>query len=140
MTKEVTKTKRQGRDTCRRPKIQSFKEHRYNILQRLLIVLKVSIIPFPLQTPKEAWRNPAPSRAVFFVWSAALGKILTLDNLRRRHVIVVDRCCMYKRSEESIEHLLLHCDVAFSIWIAFFNHFGLSWVMPSCVVDLFHCW
>jgi hypothetical protein len=26
-------------------------------------------------------------RATYFVWSAALGKILTIDNLKKRHVI-----------------------------------------------------
>lgn len=28
----------------------------------------------------------------FFVWTVALGKILILDNLRNRHVIVLDQC------------------------------------------------
>jgi hypothetical protein len=36
--------------------------------------------------------------ATFFAWSAALGKILTMDNMRKQHVIVVDRCCMCKRN------------------------------------------
>jgi hypothetical protein len=35
------------------------------------------------------WQTPAPPREIFFVWSAALGKILTLDNLKKRHVIVM---------------------------------------------------
>jgi len=38
------------------------------------------------------------------------------------------------------DHLLLHCDVAYAIWIAFFSCFGLSWVMPRYVVDLYACW
>ena len=33
---------------------------------------------------KSVWRTKSPPRAVFFVWSAALGKILTLDNIRKR--------------------------------------------------------
>jgi hypothetical protein len=41
-----------------------------------------------------------------------VGNILTLDNLRKRKVIVVDLCCMCKRSEESIDHLLLYCEIA----------------------------
>jgi hypothetical protein len=32
------------------------------------------------------------------VWTAAHGKILTLDNLRKRRVIVVEWCCMCRRS------------------------------------------
>jgi hypothetical protein len=30
---------------------------------------------------KSIWKVIAPSRMAFFVWTAALGKILTLDNL-----------------------------------------------------------
>jgi hypothetical protein len=72
---------------------------------------------------------------------AALGKILTLDNLRKRQVIVIDRCCMCKKNEESVDHLLLlHCEVACVLWNALFSRFNLSWVMPRRVVDLFACW
>jgi hypothetical protein len=50
--------------------------------------------PFPW---KSIWRTKAPVKVAFFAWSAALEKILTLDNLRQRHVIVINRCCMCKR-------------------------------------------
>jgi hypothetical protein len=53
----------------------------------------------------------------------------------------VDRCCLSKRDGESVDHLLLHCDVAYALWTnIFFNHFGMSWVMPRRVIDLFACW
>jgi len=77
---------------------------------------------------------------LFFAWSTALGKILTLDNLKKRHVIMVDRCCLCKRNGESADHLLLHCDVAFALWSALFTRFGTSWAMPRIVIDLFACW
>jgi hypothetical protein len=32
---------------------------------------------------RSVWRTQAPSRAAFSVWCASLGKILTLDNLRK---------------------------------------------------------
>lgn len=38
-----------------------------------------------------------------------MGQILTIDNLRKQRVLVVDWCCMCKQSGESIDHLLLHC-------------------------------
>jgi hypothetical protein len=69
-------------------------------------------------------------KVVFFAWSAAFRKILTLDNLRHRHVIVINRCCMCKRHGESVDHLLLHCEVAGALWNTIFSRFGLSWVMP----------
>jgi hypothetical protein len=85
------------------------------------------------------WRTQAPLRAAFFAWSAALGKILTVDNLRKRHIIIVDRCCLCKRDGESMNHLLLHYDVAYALWTNIFNRFGMSWVMPRRVIDLFAC-
>jgi hypothetical protein len=85
------------------------------------------------------WRTQAPSRAAFFAWSTTLGKILTLDNLRKWPIIVMDKCCMCKRDVEFVDHLL-HCDVASAFWSALFSRFGMSWVMPRRVIDLFVCW
>jgi hypothetical protein len=85
--------------------------------------------------------------AAFLAWSATLDKILTVDNLRKRHVIKVDRCCLCKKNGESVDHLLLHCNVASTLCNApsalcnaLFTHFGMSWVMPRRVIDLFACW
>jgi hypothetical protein len=89
---------------------------------------------------KSVWRTQAPPRAALFVWTAALGKILTADNLRKRKTIIVDRCYLCKRDGESVDHLLLHCDVASTQWNLVFSRFGMSWVMPSRVIDLFACW
>jgi hypothetical protein len=69
-----------------------------------------------------------------------MGKILTLDNLRKRHVIVMNRCCMCKRSKDMVDHLLLHCEVASALWSAIFGCFGMSWVMPRWVSELFVSW
>uniref|UniRef100_A0A2N9FMZ6 Uncharacterized protein n=1 Tax=Fagus sylvatica TaxID=28930 RepID=A0A2N9FMZ6_FAGSY len=43
---------------------------------------------------KSIWKTRTPPRVAFFVWAAALGRILTIDNLRKRHVIVIDWCYM----------------------------------------------
>jgi hypothetical protein len=48
---------------------------------------------------------------VFFVRTTALGKMLTLDNLRKRNV-VVEWCCLCKKNGKSIDHLLIHCKIA----------------------------
>uniref|UniRef100_A0A2N9EMD6 Reverse transcriptase zinc-binding domain-containing protein n=1 Tax=Fagus sylvatica TaxID=28930 RepID=A0A2N9EMD6_FAGSY len=73
----------------------------------------VSFDPFPW---KSIWKAKVPPRVAFFSWTAALGRLLTIDNLRKRHLILVDWCCMCKRSGESVDHLLLHCPMAWELW------------------------
>jgi hypothetical protein len=92
-----------------------------------LALASQEVVSFPW---KNIWRVKASLRVSFFVWTAALGKILTHDYLRRHHIVVVQWCCMSKKSRESIEHLLLHCDVARDIWNFFYRLFGVEWVMP----------
>jgi hypothetical protein len=38
---------------------------------------------------KSVWCTKVPLRMTFFGWSAAFEKILTMDNLRKQHIIVV---------------------------------------------------
>lgn len=54
---------------------------------------------------KSVWQTQTPSKTGFFAWSAALGKILIVDNLMKRHVIIMNRCYLWKRNEESVATL-----------------------------------
>ena len=65
---------------------------------------------------KSIWKQKIPSRVAFFVWIAALGKCLTIDNLRRRKVWILDWCYICKCNGESVDHLFLHCPVAMDLW------------------------
>ena len=49
------------------------------------------------------------------MWTAVHGQILTLDNLRLRGRILMNRCCMCHCNEETVDHLLLHCPVALTM-------------------------
>ena len=93
--------------------------------------------PFPW---KIICRSKAPLRVAFFVWTAALGKILTIDNLRKRKVRIIDWCYMCKCNGESIDHLLLHCLIASDLWSMISVLFQVSWVMLKSVVELLACW
>lgn len=61
---------------------------------------------------------------VEFVWTAALGNILTIDNLRKRKLKILDWCYMCKRIGESADHLLLHCPIVVELWSMVFTLFG----------------
>jgi hypothetical protein len=66
-----------------------------------------------------------------FVWTEALGRIQTLDNLRKRHLLVMGLACAETVGNPSIEHLLLHCGVGRELWVSLFCLFGVKWVMPN---------
>ena len=86
------------------------------------------------------WQSKVPPRVAFFSWTVALGKILTIDNLWKRHFVVLEWCFMCKGCGEFVDHLLLHYPIAFEMWSMIFCLFGICWVMPQRVVDLLDCW
>lgn len=84
----------------------------------------------------EVW---VPSKVALFIWTALLGKILTIDNLRKCSFIITDWCYMCKRNGESMDHSVLHCEVARVLWNESFGRSRISWV-PLRVVDVLACW
>ena len=81
-----------------------------------------TLVPFPW---RMIWQSKVPPRVAFFACSASLGKILTIDNLRKRRVLVLDWCYMCKRCGESVDHLLLHCPIDWELWSLVFCLFGI---------------
>ena len=43
---------------------------------------------------KLMWQSKVPPWVAFFSWTVALGKILTIDNLRKRHFVILEWCYM----------------------------------------------
>jgi hypothetical protein len=74
------------------------------------------------------------------VWTVALGKILTINNLRRHHIVMLDWFCVCKCGRESVDHLLLHSPVAHEMFSMLFRLFGIYWVMPRSVLVLLESW
>ena len=81
---------------------------------------------FPVENDVAIEGSP---QVAFFSWTAALGKILTIDNLRKRHFVVLEWCFMCKRCGESVDRLLLHYPIAYEMWSMVFCLFGICWVM-----------
>ena len=86
------------------------------------------------------WKVKIHKRVAFFVWTTVHGQILTLDNLMLRGRILVSRCCMCHRNEETVVHLLLHCPIAHPLWFYMYQIFGIQWVMLGSVESLVYCW
>ena len=79
---------------------------------------------------------PRVPHAPFFRWGTELGKILTTYNLRKRVVIIIDWCHMCKNQSR----FFLHCVVAQELRSLVFSLFGISWEMPSPMMDFISCW
>lgn len=77
---------------------------------------------------RQIWKVNAPPRIAFFTWEAVHGCILTIDTLMKRGRILVYWCCLCKRTEETCNHSLLRCPIAYSLWSMAFGILGYSWV------------
>uniref|UniRef100_A0A2N9EUB2 Aconitase/3-isopropylmalate dehydratase large subunit alpha/beta/alpha domain-containing protein n=1 Tax=Fagus sylvatica TaxID=28930 RepID=A0A2N9EUB2_FAGSY len=53
---------------------------------------------------KMVWKAKVPPRVAFFSWIASLGKALTIDNLRKRGLILQNWCCLCQSDGESVDH------------------------------------
>ncbi|RVX13960.1 Actin-related protein 4 [Vitis vinifera] len=64
----------------------------------------------------------------------AKNAVLTSFASGRATSLVVDR------HEESIDHILLHCDKARTLWVLLFSMFGVQWVLPATVKETLSGW
>ncbi|GFZ13043.1 signal peptide peptidase [Actinidia rufa] len=74
---------------------------------------------------KGVWVNGVPSKVCFFGWAKAKGAILTIDNLKRRRIVVTEWCYLCKGNAETTDHLLIHCQAASELWSLVLSIFGL---------------
>ena len=52
----------------------------------------------------------------------------------------VDWCIMCRHCGETVDHLLLHYEMAHQLWSFAFITFGLSWVIPRSIPNLLLGW
>ena len=71
----------------------------------------------------------------FFYLGSFLGRMLTLDNLKRRGRALANRRFLCGEGEETIDHLLIHCSKIKILWELLLVIFGVSWVFSLCERD-----
>ena len=81
-----------------------------------------SSVCFPM---KIIWNSCVKQKIIFFSWEASWGKVLTLDQIQKRGWVLANRCFLCQAHEESINHLLLHCEKTREVEKLFFTLFGV---------------
>ncbi|XP_026458923.1 uncharacterized protein LOC113359506 [Papaver somniferum] len=73
------------------------------------------------------WRHSIHPSLVARNWKLLRGDCATLDKVRSRFKFqVVNKCCLYNREEETLEHVLWSCDFAIRAWRWISEIFGLN--------------
>ena len=70
---------------------------------------------------KMIWNPIAPTKVGFFVWEVWWGKILTMDQLKKRAFSLASRCPFCVQTEEVLEHLFIHCPKIWDLWTTLFS-------------------
>lgn len=86
------------------------------------------------------WKIKAPPRVLAFAWIALQGGTLTMVNLRRRNMVIVNGSPMCSKNAEFVGQLFLNCRVAQCPWNDVYSWFDMRGVFPAHFSQLFEIW
>ncbi|KAJ9693543.1 hypothetical protein PVL29_009476 [Vitis rotundifolia] len=86
------------------------------------------------------WCPYVPPEVGFFAWEALWGKVLTLDQLKRRGWTLANRCFFCLAEDQSTNHILIHYTKTRVLWKLLFALFGVTWVLPCSVRETLLGW
>ncbi|GKB52169.1 RNA-directed DNA polymerase, eukaryota [Tanacetum coccineum] len=70
-----------------------------------------------LDTYATRWLKEMPTKVNIFIWRMLLNKLPTRMNLMNRGITVQsNQCGIYDTGDETVNHLMLHCDLARDVW------------------------
>ena len=92
----------------------------------------LNVEPLPRFQPFNfIWKPYIPYKVKIFAWLVVHGKVNTCDLVQRRNpnmALSPSWCVLCSKQNESIDHLLMHCEIATKLWNQLFNEAHLSWV------------
>ena len=92
----------------------------------------------PLWT--KAWIKGLIPKINIFFWILLQNKILTIDNLQKRGINVVNRCSLCKEDYEDRDHLFLNCTYSQKVWRFILNYWNVAWVHHNNIDHCFQSW
>ena len=117
--------------------LQNDKDRGFSVKSMYKVVDVSPSFDFP---HRIVWNSVVPPKIGVFAWEAAWGKVLTIDQLKRRGMYFANRCFMCEEEEENIDHLLIHCKFAKMLWDLLLSIVGISWVFPHSVIHTLLAW
>ena len=79
------------------------------------------------------WKSSVPYRVKVFAWLVFHGKINTCDMVQRRNphsALSPSWCILCRNDGKTLDHLMLHCEVASILWKILLKEAGFLWVFP----------
>ncbi|XP_025692385.1 uncharacterized protein [Arachis hypogaea] len=91
---------------------------------------------------RAIWKGFVPPRIELLSWFVLIGRVNTKDRLCRLRVLDQNDklCVLCSKSEETVFHLFLGCDITWQVWCAWLHAFGRSWCPPGNLKDHFESW
>jgi len=85
------------------------------------------------------WNKDVPLKVVLFAWRLFCDRLPTKNNFIRRGVITYEArlCTAGCGSDETSDHLFLHCNIYGTIWNYIYRWLNVSTVFPLSVGDHF---
>ena len=83
---------------------------------------------------KIIWKSCVPYRVKVFVWLVIHGKVNTFDLVQKRNpnmALSPAWCVLCRKDNESIDHLLIHCQVANGLWAQLRREAGVLGALPE---------
>lgn len=89
---------------------------------------------------RNVWYNGTPPKVQFFMWTAVLEKISTMDSLWRKGFYLPSICLFYYCESESASHLLINCPFSWEIWCGLTRDYGTTFIASSNLIGLIGRW
>lgn len=96
---------------------------------------------YQVAAPRKMLLNKiVPYKISFFAWEMWWGKVLTINQLRKRGFQLASRCPFCQKDEEKLNHTLIHCPSIWGQWTIVLSIAGVPWVCPLSVRELINSW
>ena len=112
----------------------------YSVKLLYEVLNRITIEPRSFPT-LSVWNPLVPLKVSFFAWEASWGKVMTLDQLKKRGRPLANKCFLCEEEEEeTLNHLLVHCPKVRMLWELILSIIRFGWVFPFSVQQVLLAW